>query len=149
MESDMETNITLTKTDVARLRTLLRKEHGAAFADRANLLELQDEVERALIVDAPELPDDAVALDRRILIRDAETTRCEVYTLVCRASADISAGELSVLAPLGIAVLGCRSGDEVEWITPGGRRRLVIEAVEKQREWPEDPQPPSHERRAA
>ncbi len=49
--------------------------------------------------------------------------------LVFPAQADIGAQRLSVLAPVGTALLGYREGDEVEWLTPGGLRRLRIEKV--------------------
>ena len=50
-------------------------------------------------------------------------------TLVYPHEAEAASGRISVLAPLGTALLGYREGDEVEWLMPGGMRRLRIESV--------------------
>jgi len=55
---------------------------------------------------------------------------CELeYTIVYPHEADYANGKISVLAPIGTALLGYREGDTVEWQVPGGRRRLKIDAV--------------------
>ena len=56
------------------------------------------------------------------------------YTLTYPAEADVAAGRISVLAPLGTALLGYREGDEFEWQMPGGLRRLRIEKVRSSHE---------------
>jgi regulator of nucleoside diphosphate kinase len=52
-----------------------------------------------------------------------------VLTIVFPAEADADRGSISVLAPIGTALLGYRAGDTVEWTTPGGPRTFVIEEV--------------------
>jgi regulator of nucleoside diphosphate kinase len=52
-----------------------------------------------------------------------------VFTLVFPAEADYERGRLSVLAPIGMALLGYRAGETVEWKVPSGVRRLKIEQV--------------------
>jgi regulator of nucleoside diphosphate kinase len=54
--------------------------------------------------------------------------------LVLPGEADVAAQRISVLAPLGTALLGYREGDEVEWVMPGGLRRLRVERVTQQEE---------------
>jgi regulator of nucleoside diphosphate kinase len=51
--------------------------------------------------------------------------------LIAEPEADLNAGRISVLAPLGTALLGYREGDEVEWQMPGGLRQLRIERVRR------------------
>ena len=125
----MKKRMLLTTPDVMRLRGLIRNPRSAPVVDRETLLDLQAELERAFIVEADQFPDDIVALDSRVLVRDLATNRCTVYTPVYPAQADPASGCVSVLAPLGTALLGYRKGDEVEWWMPGGLRRLKIEAV--------------------
>jgi regulator of nucleoside diphosphate kinase len=149
VENDMEKRITLTRSDIMKLRTLIRNEQAFSIVESAVLDDLQDEIDRAYIVDQHDLPEDTVTLDSRVLIRDLKTGECSVYTLVCRARADLSRGELSILAPLGMALIGYRAGDEVEWSTPGGVRHLLIEAVKQADDLPEGPPPPPRERLAA
>ena len=125
----MEKRLMLSQSDLMRLRALIRNEHSISPIDREELFDLQNEIDNAVIVETQDLLDDLVALDARVLVRDLETGMCTVHTLVCRRQADLSQGELSVLAPLGIALLGYCAGDEIEWHMPGGRKNLRIEAV--------------------
>lgn len=125
----MEKRIVLSKRDQMRLRGLIANQHSLTAQDRETLLDLQAEMERALIVDAGDLSEDVVALDSQVLVRDTTTGLCSAYTVVSPSQADLANGRVSVLAPLGTALLGYRSGDEVEWWMPGGLRRLKIEAV--------------------
>jgi regulator of nucleoside diphosphate kinase len=138
----MEKRITLSKSDVLRLRVLIRNESAFSIVESSPLDSLQDEIDRAYVVHDQGLPTDAVALDSRVLIRDLKTGECSVYTIVCRSRADLSRGELSVLAPLGTALIGYRAGDEVQWSTPGGIRHLFIEAVMQMDGHPHPPSSP-------
>lgn len=145
----MEKRIVLSKHDVMRLRGLLSAQRWLAPKDREHLLDLQEEIERAVIVDAAALPADVVAVESTVLVRDAESALCSVYTLVFPAQADLAARHISVLAPLGTALLGYRAGDEVEWRMPGGLRRLKIEAVKHAERSPDSPRPSSRTDRLA
>ncbi len=135
----MENRITLSKSDVLRLRVLIRNEQSFSLTEETALDRLQDELDRAYVVAPEDLPDDAVTLESRVLIRDLDTSECSVYTLVCRTRADLSMGELSVLAPLGTALVGYRTGDTVVWGTPNGTRRVLIEGVKQPNESGEPP----------
>jgi regulator of nucleoside diphosphate kinase len=145
----MEKRITLSKSDVLRLLALIRNESAFSIVESSLLDSLHDEVDRAFVADEPALPSEVVALDSRVLIRDLKTGECSVYTIVCRSRADLSRGELSVLAPLGTALIGYRAGDEVQWSTPGGIRHLFIEAVMQVDGHPHGPPPPPRETIAA
>lgn len=145
----MEKRIALSRPDALRLRVLMRNEQSYSMVERANLMELHHAIDRAAILDPDLMPIDAVTLESRALVRDLDTGECSVYTLVCRARGDLSIGELSVLAPLGTALLGHRAGERVEWISPGGWRRVLIEAVQQSHERPDGPPSPSRERLAA
>lgn len=145
----MDKRIVLSKRDVMRLRALFGRTHSLSAMDRENLLDLQQEVERAVIVEDEQLPEDVVALDSRVLVRDVESGVCSVYTLVSPSQADLSNGRVSVLAPLGTALLGFRRGDEVEWWMPGGWRRLRIEAVMQSERSPDRPTLDPRDRMAA
>jgi regulator of nucleoside diphosphate kinase len=62
-------------------------------------------------------------------LRDLETNEIMRFTLVLPRDARIEDGKISVLAPLGTAMLGYRVGDEFEWTVPYGRRRLKVTQV--------------------
>jgi regulator of nucleoside diphosphate kinase len=143
----MEKRIVLSKRDVMRLRGLLRNHYSLTALDQENLLDLREEMDRASVVD--EVPEDVVALDTSVLVRDVESHQCHTYTLVFPAQADLTEGRVSVLAPLGTALLGYRTGDEVEWWMPGGWRRLKIEAVMQPDDLPGGPPSQPSQRVAA
>ena len=120
--------IVVTRSDLKRLRAILGS-RGESVRDREHLLDLSDELERAQVIRDDEMPSDVVTLQSQVRVRDRETGMASNYTLVSPAQADVSSGHVSVLAPLGTALLGYREGDEVEWQMPGGVRRLWIERV--------------------
>jgi len=90
------------------------------------------ELERALVVDPSRLSPNVVTLYAAVRVRDLESGHPQELTLVSPSEANVSAGRISVLAPLGTALLGYRQGDVVEWVMPGGLRRLLIEEVRQQ-----------------
>jgi regulator of nucleoside diphosphate kinase len=67
-----------------------------------------------------------------VRVRDLDSGVSQELTLVNPSEADVSAGRISVLAPLGTALIGYRQGDVVERVMPGGLRRLLIENVVQQ-----------------
>jgi len=120
--------IVVTSQDLDRLRAILGAPGGSP-RDREHLLDLRDELEQARVVDEEEIPADVITLQSEVRVRDGETRVTSDYKLVSPAQANVRAGYVSVLAPLGTALLGYREGDEVEWRMPGGVRRLQIERV--------------------
>jgi regulator of nucleoside diphosphate kinase len=120
--------IFITELDAAKLRGLL-----AAFAtvqrDQEHLEELTLEIERASVIDPADMPRDVVTMHTRVVVVDLVSDARQELVLVFPGQADVAAQRVSVLAPIGTALLGYREGDEVEWPTPGGLRRLRIEQV--------------------
>ena len=121
--------IYVTRLDAVRLRALLRRQTDASPRDQDHLRELRAEIERAIVVDRDVMPSDVITMGSRVYVRDLATGACSEYTLVLPAEAHVAARRLSVLAPLGTALLGCRQGDEVVWEMPGGVRRVRVEMV--------------------
>jgi regulator of nucleoside diphosphate kinase len=78
---------------------------------------------------AADAPPDVVTLHSTVRIRDLDTGRSVVYTVVFPTEADTAQRRISVLAPIGTALIGYRVGDVIEWATPGGERRLRVEAA--------------------
>jgi regulator of nucleoside diphosphate kinase len=135
----MAKKIVIGDRDLMHLRQLLRTTRAHAEKDREHRVDLQRELERASIVKQVALPQDVVALDSKVLVRDVQSGVCNVYAIVSPSRAHPARGLISVFAPLGTALLGFRTGDEVEWPMPGGVRRLKIEAVAQVEQGPEGP----------
>jgi regulator of nucleoside diphosphate kinase len=121
--------IYVTRLDAMRLRALLRRQTDAPLRDQDHLRELLAEIERAIVVEPDALPPDVITMGSHVWLRDLVTGTRSEYTLVFPAEVNVAARRLSVLAPLGTALLGYRQGDEVVWDMPGGVRRLRVELV--------------------
>jgi regulator of nucleoside diphosphate kinase len=115
--------------DRAKLDTLLRLMSGRHNQQTGYLTALAGEVRRARVVPRSQLPPDVVTMNSTVRLRDLETGEDETYTLVYPHEADIGEDKLSVLAPIGTALLGYRAGDVVEWPVPAGLSRFRIEEV--------------------
>jgi regulator of nucleoside diphosphate kinase len=118
--------IFVAEDDAHRLAFLLLDDRAH---DSAHLRELRAELERAIIVAPRDIPRGVITMNSSVTVLDATAGSRREITLVYPHAADPAAGRISVLAPLGTALLGYREGDEVEWLMPGGMRRLRIENV--------------------
>ncbi|MFG0335875.1 MAG: nucleoside diphosphate kinase regulator [Maioricimonas sp. JB049] len=121
-----ERQIFIGRDDHERLETLLRGELAAAFSDKSYVQSLRDKLEIAQVVDRDEMPPDVVTMNSTVRVNDVLAEEDETYTLVYPRDADIARGQLSVLAPIGTAILGRRVGDRVRWQVPGGTTQLCI-----------------------
>jgi regulator of nucleoside diphosphate kinase len=120
--------VVITGPDFDRLRHLV--ESPRYRVTHAALLQaLRAELDRCQVVEPGNVPDGVVTMHTRLVVRDSKTKDEETFTLVFPEDADIDEGKLSVLAPLGTALLGTRVGQVVEFDAPGGKRRLRVEKV--------------------
>lgn len=130
-----EKQIQVTDADYQRLRTLLRSDRVDHREDPGDLARLEHELDRARIVRSTEVPKDVVTMNSRVRIRDLDSGDAVDFSLVFPSSpwaagADrLAPMKVSILAPIGTAVLGYRVGDEIEWEVPAGVRRLKVEDV--------------------
>ena len=116
--------------DKQRLDNLLADARAHGQHSESDLHELAAELDQAKIVEPKKLPASVVTMNSRILLRDVETQEEKTYSLVFPKDADVATGAISVLAPLGTAILGYSEGDELEWLMPSGRkRRFRIEKI--------------------
>jgi regulator of nucleoside diphosphate kinase len=90
---------------------------------------LKAELDRAGVVPGNKVPANVVTMNSVVRLRDLETDEIEQYELVFPEDADIAQNRISVLAPIGTAILGYRRGDIIEWPVPIGIRRLRVEKV--------------------
>ena len=91
--------------------------------------ELEVELDRARVLPRAEVPPDVVVMESDFEYEDADSGQRRRLRLVYPGDANAEAGRVSVLAPLGCAVIGLRVGQEIDWRMPGGDRRLRVVAV--------------------
>jgi regulator of nucleoside diphosphate kinase len=120
-------NIYVTSDDRKRLQALLSRPTDAM--DRDDVSDLVAEVQRAIVVPASEIPPDVITMNSRARLLDLDQLTTLELTVVYPEDADFAEGRISVVAPIGAAMLGYRVGDEIEWVVPSGPRRLRVEAI--------------------
>ncbi|MEX2169040.1 MAG: nucleoside diphosphate kinase regulator [Pirellulales bacterium] len=121
--------IFITEFDKDRLDELVRVAEDFGGEDRSDLQDLKGELARANIVVPEQVPASVITMNSTVLLRDIESSEEMTYTLVFPKNADIGRGTVSVLAPIGMAILGYAEGDVVEWPVPSGMAQIAIEKV--------------------
>jgi regulator of nucleoside diphosphate kinase len=119
----------VTDNDRSRLEHLITTAWTKRDQQSNYLTALRGELRRARTVKPAEVPRNVVTMNSTVRLRDLDTGEKETYTLVYPHEADVSEGRISVLAPVGTAVIGNRVGDTIEWPVPAGLRRLKVEAI--------------------
>ena len=119
----------VTRFDKSRLEELIAVAKEFGDQTRKDLEVLAGELERAEAVVSKNVPADVVTMNSKVVLRDLDTSEEMTYMLVFPSDADIEEGAISVLAPVGTAILGYAKGDVVEWPVPSGLRRIRIEKI--------------------
>ncbi|MCY1075364.1 nucleoside diphosphate kinase regulator [Archangium lansingense] len=125
--------IVVTSQDLDRLRTVIDTAADARSLEAAEALDA--ELGRATVVEPTEVSPDVVTMNSRVVYLDESAQQTREVTLSYPRQASVAEGRVSVLAPIGAALLGLSVGQEIEWPMPGGsRKRLRIVAVPYQPE---------------
>jgi len=124
-----ERTLYITAIDKERLHELIISTRKNAAESETHLRDLEAELEKAIIVQSKDIPKDTVTMDSQVCIKDLDTQEEIVYTIVFPAYFDIKQNRISVLSPVGTALLGYRVGDDIEWKVPGGIRKLKIKKI--------------------
>lgn len=108
--------IYLTQEDLDRLLKLVE-----VPGNRWEMLER--ELVRATVVPRENIPADVVTMNSRVVFENETTGERREVTLVYPGNSDIDAGKISVLVPVGTALLGLRVGQSIDWELPGGEKQ--------------------------
>ncbi len=115
--------------DRKRLMRLIEDSTNFNNPDKNYLKELEKELNRGKIVEPKDIPKDVITMNSMVRLKDLDSGEEMMYTLVFPGIADISKNKISILAPIGTALIGYRVGDIIEWEVPAGLRRLKVEEV--------------------
>ncbi|MBV2128746.1 nucleoside diphosphate kinase regulator [Arsukibacterium indicum] len=116
----LQPEITLSTTDFDRLDALLSK----TSEDIPGYSKLSQELERANLVAPEQLPDNVVSMNSTVRFRLANG-KTTTLTLVYPKDLDQSGSKISVLAPVGSALLGLKAGDTIHWPLPDGEMSSI------------------------
>lgn len=129
-----EATIYITETDRRRLEKLIEQASESHSGNggaplQEYLQKLEQELEQAVTVASVDVPKDVITMRSRVRLSDLDTGEEVTYTLAFPSEANFSEGKISVLAPIGTAMLGYREGSIIEWQVPSGLRRLKVEEI--------------------
>ncbi|WNG61126.1 nucleoside diphosphate kinase regulator [Archangium gephyra] len=118
-----ERRIILTEADLERLHRLVEQHSGGHNAGLAGMLE--QELDRAQVTNSQEVPPGVVTMHSVVVYEDEETGAHRKVTLCYPWDARSDEGRISVLAPIGSALLGLSVGQSIAWPLPGGRTKTL------------------------
>lgn len=121
--------ILINEFDHRRLQGLIARARTSDPMNQDNLDALAAELDRATIVPQRETSPDVITMNSTAVLVDVEDGEEEEWTLVFPEDAYVDRNRISVLAPIGMAMLGFRVGDTFEWTTPGGVRKLQVRRI--------------------
>lgn len=113
--------------DKLRLDAVLNQEH----VQDVNAIALRKELNKAKVLPLQDVPSDVISMESTVTLLDLQSGLEKVIALVYPDEADYKEGKISVLAPIGTALIGYRQGDEIEWKMPGGVKQFKVIKVEK------------------
>ena len=128
-KSQNMTTIYITESDYQRLSGLIETTRERNGVDKEYLNKLELELERAEIVDPRNIPADVITMRSKVRLKDLVSGETNIYSLVFPTEADFTQGKISILAPIGTAILGYKRGDSIEWPVPSGLRRLKVDEI--------------------
>ena len=118
--SNLQQNIIVTDTDLQRLLSVV--DHNATPTAE----ELEAELHRAQVVEQRAVPADVVTMNSELIYEDCATKARRQIKLVYPKDADAAQGRISVLAPIGSALLGLRIGQTIAWRVPNGTKHIRV-----------------------
>jgi regulator of nucleoside diphosphate kinase len=125
--------IYLTQNDLDRLLDLVEAYSAGSGGRRFG--QLESELIRAVVVPKEQIPKDVVTMNSRVIFENETTGERREIKLVYPRQADIDAGKISILVPVGTALLGLRVGQAIDWELPSGEiHRYRVVAVPYQPE---------------
>jgi regulator of nucleoside diphosphate kinase len=122
----LNNQLVLMKDDYNLLVTYLNNRTGRTTFDRRNAEDLFAELKKAKLVSKDEFPSDVVRLNSTVRIKPADKDQVMELMIVLPDKADIKERKISIMSPVGTALIGFRQGENVKWQVPSGKKTFTI-----------------------
>jgi regulator of nucleoside diphosphate kinase len=119
-------NLVLRKDDYELLVSFLNGGDRKWSFDRRNVQEMLAELKKATLVNKDNFPEDVVRINSTVRVKAEGMNEVMEFMLVTPDKADIKEKKVSVMAPVGIALIGFRKGQQVNWQVPAGKKTFTI-----------------------
>jgi len=121
--------IYITDNDMKRLKELIMVAKEFGNKDKKYLRELEDELDKGEVVNSRDIPNNIITMNSKVRLRDINTQKEMICWLVFPDDSNADQGKISILAPIGTALLGYKIGDIIEWKVPAGLTKLKVEEI--------------------
>ena len=118
--------LTLSKNDYEIIMLSLKSNKWKMTCNQHDAEELEAELRKAKVVEDEDLPDDVVRLNSYVTIKDEKADKMMEFMVVTPEKADIKQRKISIMSPLGVALIGYPKGEQVSWQVPAGRKTFTI-----------------------
>ncbi|SHF26279.1 regulator of nucleoside diphosphate kinase [Flavisolibacter ginsengisoli DSM 18119] len=118
----------LRKDDYDILINCIRSGQGKTAFDHQNIEELESELKKARLVPKDQFPGNVVRLNSRVVIKEDSGKQMELMVVIPE-QANIKERKISVMAPIGTALLGFKQGEKIAWEVPSGKKTFTIVKV--------------------
>ena len=124
-------SLVLRRDDYEIILSYLRSSSQKHYFDRKNAEELKLELKKAKLVGPEKFPVDVVRLNSKVKVQEDQNNSIMEFTLVTPDKADIKERKISVMAPIGAALIGFRQGQKVKWQVPSGKKNIYYHGSPK------------------
>ena len=122
----IKNKLVLRKDDYSLLISYLNNARRQSTFDRQNAEELTAELKKATVVNNNDFPQDVVRLNSKVRIKAEGKSEEMELILVTPDKANIKEKRISIMAPIGTALIGFRQGQKVKWKVPAGNKTFMI-----------------------
>ena len=122
----IKNNLVIRKDDYSLLVSYLNNARRQSTFDRRNAEELTAELKKATVVNKNDFPEDVVRLNSKVRIKAEGKSEEMELILVTPDKANIKEKRISIMAPIGTALIGFRQGQKVKWKVPAGNKTFMI-----------------------
>lgn len=123
---DVKQQLILRQDDYELIVSYLKGSMNRNTFDRNNAEEMQAELNKAKLVNSDNFPADVVRLNSKVKIKDEIEGKAFELTLVTPERANIKQKKVSIMSPVGTALIGYRKGQKVQWRVPSGEKTFTI-----------------------
>ncbi len=121
--------IVINSLDYTRIKKCINDAKLSKTINATEAEKLINELDNAKIVEPREIPSDVVTMNSVVKVRFINTEKLIEFKIVYPDQANVKENRISIFSPVATALIGYKSGDEVEWIVPAGLTRIKIEDI--------------------
>lgn len=126
----IKSRLLLAKDDYDIIMSYIKRRIPTSGFNRRDAEELESELKKAKLVHKGELPKDVVRLNSRVKIKEEHENKIMEFTVVTPEKANIKKRLISIMSPIGTALIGFRKGQQLNWKVPSGKKTFTILDVE-------------------